>query len=125
MPAPRIDRAEVSPIVQRSASSRLDLPQPFGPTIPVSPGSMRRSAASTKLLKPDSLKPLDLHLVTAPRLRAARQAPAAFSCGSSVAQSLVFGSALPLMMKVGVPETLNWLFAFSVFLVSVDRLPGR
>src|SRR5690606_27488844 len=37
------------------ASSRLDLPQPLGPTTPVSPGSTRNSAGSTKLLKPESL----------------------------------------------------------------------
>ena len=33
--------AEFAPITQRSASSRFDLPQPFGPTTPVSPGSIR------------------------------------------------------------------------------------
>ncbi|PAV92538.1 hypothetical protein WR25_22146 [Diploscapter pachys] len=52
IPAPRSDLALDSPIVQRSASSRLDLPQPFGPTTPVSPGSIWRSAGSTKLLNP-------------------------------------------------------------------------
>ena len=31
---------ELSPITQRSASTRFDLPQPFGPTTPVKPGSM-------------------------------------------------------------------------------------
>ena len=31
---PRIDLAEVSPMAQRSASTRFDLPQPFGPTMP-------------------------------------------------------------------------------------------
>jgi hypothetical protein len=30
--------AEFSPITQRSASTVFDLPQPFGPTIPVRPG---------------------------------------------------------------------------------------
>ena len=38
MPAPRMFLYEFSPITQRSASSRLDLPQPFGPTMPVRPG---------------------------------------------------------------------------------------
>ena len=50
--AARSDLCEVSPITQRSASTRLDLPQPFGPTTPVSPGSIRKSVGSTKDLKP-------------------------------------------------------------------------
>src|SRR5688572_25731423 len=48
----RMDLNEVSPITQRSASTRLDLPQPFGPTTPVRPGSIRKSVGSTKDLKP-------------------------------------------------------------------------
>src|SRR5579864_4610812 len=48
----RSRRAEVSPMTQRSASTRLDLPQPFGPTMPVSPGSIASSVGSTKDLKP-------------------------------------------------------------------------
>src|SRR3954467_7439553 len=55
MPAPRIDLADDSPITQRIASSTFDLPQPLGPTTPVSPGSTLSSAGSTKLLKPESL----------------------------------------------------------------------
>src|SRR3984885_6957128 len=39
-------------MTQRTASTRLDLPQPFGPTTPVSPGSMTKSVGSTKDLKP-------------------------------------------------------------------------
>ena len=35
-----------------TASTRLDLPQPFGPTTPVSPRSIRKSVGSTKDLKP-------------------------------------------------------------------------
>src|SRR5690348_2787288 len=50
---PRIRLAEVSPITQRSASTRFDLPQPFGPTIPVMPGSISSSVGSTKDLKPE------------------------------------------------------------------------
>ena len=53
MPSPRMALAELAPITQRSASSRFDLPQPFGPTTPVSPGSMRNSVGSTKDLKPE------------------------------------------------------------------------
>jgi len=40
MPPPRTWRGAVSPMTQRIASTRFDLPQPLGPTIPVSPGSM-------------------------------------------------------------------------------------
>src|SRR5271156_5332799 len=49
---PRRLRAELSPIAQRSASTTLDLPQPFGPTMPVSPGRISTTAGSAKLLKP-------------------------------------------------------------------------
>src|SRR4051794_39305589 len=52
MPAARSDLCEVSPITQRSASTKLDLPQPFGPTTPVSPCSIWKSVGSTKDLKP-------------------------------------------------------------------------
>ena len=38
MSAARSDLCEVSPIAQRSASTRFDLPQPFGPTTPVRAG---------------------------------------------------------------------------------------
>ncbi len=48
----RMDLYEDSPITQRSASTRFDLPQPFGPTTPVNPGSIRKSVGSTKDLKP-------------------------------------------------------------------------
>ena len=52
MSAARSDLCEVSPIAQRSASTRFDLPQPFGPTTPVRPGSIMKSVGSTKDLKP-------------------------------------------------------------------------
>src|ERR1700755_1555047 len=52
MSAARGDLCEVSPIAQRSASTRLDLPQPFGPTTPVRPGSIMKSVGSTNDLKP-------------------------------------------------------------------------
>src|ERR1700685_4265145 len=39
-------------MTQRTASTRLDLPQPFGPTTPVSPGSITKSVGSTKDLNP-------------------------------------------------------------------------
>src|SRR5687768_13973631 len=53
MPPARMALADVAPITQRSASNRLDFPQPLGPTIPVRPGSMRNSVGSTKDLKPE------------------------------------------------------------------------
>jgi hypothetical protein len=56
MAAARMLLCEVSPMTQRSASSRLDLPQPFGPTTPVKPGSMMSSVGSTNDLKPNSLR---------------------------------------------------------------------
>ncbi len=49
----RMALAELAPITQRRPSSRLDLPQPLGPTTPVTPGSILSSVASTKDLKPD------------------------------------------------------------------------
>src|SRR5436190_14477149 len=52
MSTARNDLCDVSPITQRSASTRFDLPQPFGPTTPVRPGSIRKSVGSTKDLKP-------------------------------------------------------------------------
>jgi hypothetical protein len=56
MAAARIDLCDVSPITQRSASSRFDLPQPLGPTTPVKPASMTMSSVgSTNDLKPRSL----------------------------------------------------------------------
>src|SRR5215470_12813949 len=52
MSAARSDLCEGSPITQRSAPTRGDLPQPLGPTTPVRPGSIRKSVGSTKDLNP-------------------------------------------------------------------------
>ena len=41
-----------SPIFHFMASTMFDLPQPFGPTSPVSPGLMSSTVVSTKDLKP-------------------------------------------------------------------------
>src|SRR5579863_8893998 len=49
---PRIFLAEFSPMTQRSASTRFDLPQPLGPTMPVRPGSIASSVGSTNDLNP-------------------------------------------------------------------------
>src|SRR5215468_3969517 len=69
MPAPRIEVGRFSPITQRNASSRLDLPQPLGPTTPVSPGSICNSVGSTKDLKPLNLRRENFKAV-APHTRA-------------------------------------------------------
>ncbi len=52
---PRMEEGLVSPITQRMASNRFDLPQPLGPITAVRPGSMNSSVGSTKDLKPESL----------------------------------------------------------------------
>src|SRR5580698_4306526 len=49
---PRSDFAPCSPITQESASTTLDLPEPFGPTTQVIPGSKRSVVADANDLKP-------------------------------------------------------------------------
>src|SRR4051812_46304040 len=61
---PRMDVGRVSPMTQRSASNRLDLPQPFGPMMAVNPGSMKSSVGSTNDLNPDSLSRANLKVTT-------------------------------------------------------------
>src|SRR4051794_6327501 len=59
------------------ASVRLDLPQPFGPTMPVRPGSIRKSVLSQKLLKPTMRRRLNFMTrelrATAPQRRVAER----------------------------------------------------
>src|SRR5450432_4243873 len=45
-----------SPITQASASTTLDLPEPFGPTTQVMPGSRRRVVAEANDLNPRSVR---------------------------------------------------------------------
>ena len=52
--APRSRRARCSPSTQRTASDTFDLPQPFGPTIAVTPGLNTMSVVSANDLKPCS-----------------------------------------------------------------------
>jgi hypothetical protein len=40
-------------MAQRMASTTLDLPQPFGPTTPVTPSSKEKTTRSAKDLKPE------------------------------------------------------------------------
>ena len=61
-----MDLYDVSPITQRSASSRFDLPQPFGPTTPVNPFSITSSVDSTNDLNP-SKRSLVMCIVAAHR----------------------------------------------------------
>src|SRR5690606_18895849 len=56
MPEARMALYELSPMTQRMASTRLDLPHPLGPTMPVSPGSMNNTVSSENDLKPCSLR---------------------------------------------------------------------
>ena len=53
---PRRSFAPCVPMTQRSASSTLDLPEPFGPTTQVMPGSKRSVVAEAKDLKPLSVR---------------------------------------------------------------------
>src|SRR3954469_4945146 len=53
---PRSDLAPCSPMTQLSASSTFDLPDPFGPTTQVIPGSKRSVVAEAKDLKPFSVR---------------------------------------------------------------------
>ena len=52
---------EFSPMTQRKASTRLDLPQPFGPTTPVRPGSIWKSVAFAKTLEANEPQPAEFH----------------------------------------------------------------
>src|SRR5882762_237427 len=53
---PRRLLAPCSPMTQARASTTLDLPDPFGPTTQVIPGSSRSVVAEAKDLKPRSVR---------------------------------------------------------------------
>ena len=55
MESPRRCLADISPITQRTASMTLDLPQPFGPTMPTRFDGSVKVVGSTNDLKPASL----------------------------------------------------------------------
>src|ERR1700735_2335482 len=55
---PRSDLTPCSPITQDRASTTLDLPEPFGPTTQVMPGSSRSDVAEAKDLKPRRVRGL-------------------------------------------------------------------
>ena len=54
MERPRSWRADCSPRTQRMASATFDLPQPFGPTTPVTPSSKTTTVRSMNDLKPST-----------------------------------------------------------------------
>src|SRR5271170_5014977 len=68
---PRTEVGRVSPITQRSASNKFDLPQPLGPTTAVSPGSTKSSVGSTKDLKPESRSRVNFNECAPPYARCA------------------------------------------------------
>ncbi|MNW54466.1 hypothetical protein D3C74_320670 [compost metagenome] len=55
---PRSDLAPCSPMTQDRASTTLDLPEPFGPTTHVTPGSKRRVVADANDLNPRRVRVL-------------------------------------------------------------------
>jgi hypothetical protein len=57
---PRSSRGDCSPSTHRTASEMLDFPQPFGPTIAVTPRSKGSSTDPAKDLKPTSSSRLSL-----------------------------------------------------------------
>ena len=52
IPEPLILLADVSPITHLNDSTIFDLPQPFGPTIPVNPSSIKKLVLSANDLNP-------------------------------------------------------------------------
>ena len=62
IPPPRSDLGLPSPITQRIASSRFDLPQPLGPTIPVRPGSILQLSRLDEALETAELQSPDAQL---------------------------------------------------------------
>src|ERR1700742_3655229 len=60
---PRPEEGRVSPITQRMASNRFDLPQPLGPITAVMAGSMNSYVGSTKDLKPESLSRVNFKMM--------------------------------------------------------------
>src|ERR1700677_2844265 len=63
---PRSDLAPCSPMTQDRASTTLDLPDPFGPTTQVIPGSSRSDVAEAKDLKPRRVRLFRYNLAPPP-----------------------------------------------------------
>src|SRR6266568_3089789 len=73
--SPRSDLADCSPSAQRTASSTLDFPQPFGPTIAVTPSWKLKTVLSANDLKPKSSSDCKCILGQNPRLGSLNTAP--------------------------------------------------
>src|SRR5690606_24471939 len=111
IPEARMFLYELSPMTQRNASTRLDLPQPLGPTTPVSPRSITNSLGSTKDLKPTKRSLLNFMRACpgahhAPRRKNScgayrRGSITADICSIDIAPEYFF----PFMKKVGVAVT--------------------
>src|SRR5262249_16047699 len=67
--SPRSDLADCSPSAQRTASRTLDFPQPFGPTIAVTPSWKLKIVLSANDLKPSSSSDCKCILGHTPGLR--------------------------------------------------------
>ena len=66
IPPPRMAVGRFSPMTQRSASSRFDLPQPFGPTTPVSPSMDHQIRRVDKAFEAVQPKPGKAHRAALP-----------------------------------------------------------
>src|ERR1051326_1197963 len=71
---PRRDLAPCSPITQDRASTMLDLPDPFGPTTQVMPGSSRSVVAEANDLKPRNVRVFRYTCPHLPRIRHSERA---------------------------------------------------
>src|SRR5262249_1632322 len=67
--SPRSDLADCSPSAQRTASRTFDFPQPFGPTIAVTPSWKLKTVLSANDLKPNSSSDCKCILGQTPGLR--------------------------------------------------------
>src|ERR1044071_3310409 len=67
--SPRSDLADCSPSAHFTASSTLDFPQPFGPTIAVTPSWKLKTVLSANDLKPNSSSDCKCILGETPGLR--------------------------------------------------------
>ncbi len=79
---PRSDFAPCSPMTQASASTTFDLPDPFGPTTQVIPGSRRIVVAEAKDLKPRRVSVLRYTVWS--QLSSAFRVPSPAGCGQTL-----------------------------------------
>ena len=79
---PRSDFAPCSPMTQARASTTFDLPDPFGPTTQVIPGSRRIVVAEAKDLKPRRVSVL--RYTVSLQLSSAFQVPSPAGCGQTL-----------------------------------------